>query len=189
MKTLISVGAAMALTVTFASALWAVASFEQPGGHAQQPKNIPRIVAPPSQRLATRVNMGTIALKGQKAAPKARGTAMLVCSSDNSQNELTITASGLDSKKLYTVWLMKVVKAKKNGKETPVAVMEGVGDAPYTLTVQKNGTARLATEVKTCLPNAGWKILKVLEHPDKNLKNLKGAVTVMTGDVTKFSAK
>lgn len=132
---------------------------------------------PPDSSKA--VDMMTIKLEPQKAVPKASGTASLICNKGNTKHVLTIEAKGLDPKKVYTVWFVKMVK--KDGKEMPV--MEGVGKAPYTLKVDKKGNAKMTYNPSECPAMQGWQMLEIVEHVDKNAKNMamKNLVPVLMG--------
>ena len=141
---------------------------------------------PENNKQPAQMNMGTIILAPQKAAPKATGTASLICSKDKKFHALVVQAAKLDPKAVYTIWIVKTVSEKKNGKQVKNTVMEGVGTAPYTLKVEKNGSVALSAQEKDCLPYAGWQKLEIVLHPDKNPKNMKNTVPVLVGDITKF---
>ena len=172
MKTFLSACAVVALTFALGTALFASVGFTPP-----PPENN----APPKP-----MNVGAITLMAQKAAPKATGTASLICSKDKKFHVLIMQMSNLDPTAVYTVWLVKMVTVKQNGKDVKKTVMEGVGKAPYTLTVNKKGVAALSAREKDCLPAAGWQTLEVISHPDKNPKNMKDTVPILKGDVAKF---
>jgi len=128
-----------------------------------------------------KVMMSSVKLTPQKAAPKASGTVTLVANPGMSKFALTIEARGLDPKQVYTAWLTKTVKVK--GKTQMQE--QGVGTAPYTLKVDKKGTASTVYNL-TYDPRTKWDSLIVIEHPDKNPKSMKGTVIVLTADVTQL---
>jgi hypothetical protein len=121
------------------------------------------------------VDMATIKLEPQKAAPKASGTASLICNKDNTKHVLTIEAKGLDPKKVYTVWFTKM-----SGKKMDMA---GVGKAPYVLKVDKNGVGKMTYKPTKCPTTQGWQMVEIVDHVDKNAKNMdmKNLVPVLMG--------
>ena len=128
------------------------------------------------------VTMATIKLKAQKAAPKASGTASLICNKGNTKHVFTLEAKGLDPKKVYTVWFVRSVKVKGKTKME----MEGVGKAPYKLKLDAKGNAKLVYSPKDCPAVKKWQQLKIVEHPNKDPKSMKGIIPVLVGDMTKL---
>ncbi len=122
----------------------------------------------------------TIKLMGQKSAPKASGIATLTCNQPETKHSFALEAKGLDPKKVYTVWFVK-----STGKKMDMA---GVGRAPYVLRVNKKGNAKMTYNPDKCPSMQGWKMLEVVDHVDKNAKNLdmKNLVPVLVGDMTKM---
>ena len=140
------------------------------------------------------VRLGTVVLTAEKAAGKASGTATLVCTADLGKGTLTIIASGLDPKKVYTVWLVKMAKpkakpAKMEGKMKMEGMagmeMMGVGKAPYRLPVSDKGYANLAAPVKNCR-EVVMQRLEIVEHPTKKATDMKNMVPVFTADLMKM---
>ncbi len=121
------------------------------------------------------VDMATIKLEPQKAAPKASGTASLICNKGNTKHVVTLEAKGLDPKKVYTVRFTKV-----SGKKTYTA---GVGKAPYVLKVDKKGVGKLTYNAPKCPVAEGWQKIEVVEHTDKNPKSTKKLVVVLVGQM------
>ena len=156
-------GLVLALTLGFVSVLCASVSFMPPGGSQD-------------------VMMSAIPLLGQTAAPKATGTVTVVSDKDKKNCTVTLQASGLDPKKVYTV---HYVKAVKNGKKT-TTTMEGVGVAPYTLTVDNKGNAQMMYKPASCADVLAWPKIEVVAHPDGNAKGTK-ITPVLVGDLTKLS--
>jgi hypothetical protein len=147
------------------------------------------------------VKLATVVLHAEKTAGQAAGTASLVCKPDLSKGTLTIQASGLDPKKVYTVWLITPPPPQKMAKAgTPAPKMDkmgpdhnmagkmqmmGLGRAPYKLTVDAKGKVNFAVAVKDCGKIVKQK-LEIAEHPDKDAKNLKNIVPVLTAELTKM---
>ena len=123
-------------------------------------------------------------LVGQKAAPKASGTATLICNKPNTKRAFTIEARGLDTRKVYTMWLIRTVK--KGGKSKKE--MLGLGKAPHVLKVDKKGKAKFVYNPKDCPDITRWQQLKIVEHKDKNAKNMKKIAPVLVGDLTKLKS-
>ena len=128
--------------------------------------------------------MATVKLVGQKAAPKASGTATLICNKPNTKRAFTIEARGLDTRKVYTMWLIRTVK--KGGKSKKE--MLGLGKAPHVLKVDKKGKAKFVYNPKDCPDITRWQQLKIVEHKDKNAKNMKKIAPVLVGDLTKLKS-
>ncbi len=151
-----------ALLTLFGAAVWASVTF-----------------TPPSNGELV---MHTIKLVAQKAAPKASGTATLICNKPNTKRAFTIEAKGLDPKKVYTMWLIRTVK--KDGKSKKE--MKGLGKAPYVLKVDKKGHAKFVYNPKDCPDITKWQQLKIVEHKDKNAKNMKKIAPVLVANLTKL---
>jgi len=137
------------------------------------------------------VKLGTVALQAEKAAGKAKGTTSLVCSSDMSKGTLTVMASGLDPRKVYTVWLVSMAKpmAKtkpemkmKSAMKMSEMKMMGVGKAPYVLPVDAKGYAKLAAPVTNCR-SVAMQMLEIVEHPSKDAKDMKNIVPIFKANL------
>lgn len=123
------------------------------------------------------MNMAMIKLVPQKAAPKASGMASLIANKDKTKCKLAIEVKGLDPKKVYTARLVQP------GDPAP---MLGLGKPPYRLKVDGKGTSKLVTADVDVKDMMTWKTIEVIEHKDKNPKNMKSAVPVLIGDATKL---
>jgi hypothetical protein len=95
---------------------------------------------------------------------------------------LTLQARGLDAKKVYTVQL---VKAVRNGKKTQT-VMQGVGNAPFTLQVDNRGNGQLMYKPASCAALLSWSKIEVFLHPNKNPNGAR-RTPVLIGDLTKLT--
>jgi len=155
-------GIAGVLVFALASALLASVSFTPPGG---------------SQEMM----VSSIPLLGQHAAPKANGTVTVVSDKEKKNCTLTLQAAGLDAKKIYTVQYVKTVK---NGKKTQIT-MQGVGVAPYTLTVDQKGNAQMMYKPTSCADVLAWPTIEVAVHTDNNPKGTK-MTPVLLGDLSKL---
>jgi hypothetical protein len=134
---------------------------------------------PPDSRKP--VQLGSVTLISPKGAPKPGGTASFLRNMEKTKYTMTLQASGLDPKKVYTIWFVKMGK-RKDMKDT---TMEGIGNPPFTLKVDKKGKAEISYDLKSN-PLEKWTTIEIVAHPDKNPKDMKKAVQVLKGDLTKL---
>lgn len=135
---------------------------------------------PPSS--AKPMNMAMIALKPQQAAPKASGMVSLVSDQSKTKCTFAVEAKGLDPKQVYTAWF---VGLKTSGGRYDTSKMQGIGSAPYTLKVDSTGTAKLTIN-GSCTDVLKWQKLEIIQHPDKNPKNMKNMRLALVGDLTQL---
>lgn len=124
---------------------------------------------------STPVDMATIKLDPQKAAPKASGTASLICNKENTTHVFTIEVKGLNPGKVYTAWFAKMSDSE--------IVMAGIGKTPYILKVDRSGYARMTYSPTKCPAKQGWQMIEIAEHADKNARNtdVKNLIPVLIG--------
>lgn len=126
------------------------------------------------------VRMGTGMMTPSASAPKASGTATFMGNMDRSGYAMSLQMSGLDAKKVYTVQFSKVTKSKGMKDVTTV------NKPQLVLTVDKTGRAQVSQNFKTN-PLIDWTNLAIVEHTDKNPKNMTKIVAVLTIDLYKLN--
>ncbi|MDO3376863.1 hypothetical protein [Geoalkalibacter halelectricus] len=116
--------------------------------------------------LTQALSAETIRLQAGKDAIGARGE-VVVTDLGSGQKEVVITAVGLRTDAVYTVWLVN---------EKPRMEMAGLGEADYAFTSDGQGaghyTAALSAEEL-----GKWQLIKIAYHPDRNPRNM-GNITV-----------
>jgi hypothetical protein len=98
----------------------------------------------------------TFALMGQKDTPTASGTATLA------GKTLTVTATGLKPKAVYTVWLVNM---------SPTMSKAGAGTAPYAFTADAKGGATYTAELSES-PVGKWQSIMIVRHTTGDPKNM-----------------
>jgi hypothetical protein len=153
---------AVVVTMMIASVIWASVTFTPPGS---------------TQKML----MSSLPMRASSAAPKASGVLSIVSNPAMTKFDLTVEARGLDPKKVYTVSFVNTTMV--NGKSK--TQMSGIGTAPYAVKPDSKGYAKVAVSVNYD-PRKKWQTVEIVEHPDKNPKNMNKIVPILTGDVNKL---
>ncbi len=95
-------------------------------------------------------------LMGQQDSPKASGTAVL------DGTRLTITATGLKPKAIYTVWFVNM---------QPAMTKEGAGAPPYAFTTDAKGHATYKATLSES-PIGKWQVIFIVRHPSGDPKDM-----------------
>jgi hypothetical protein len=163
MRTIGITGFAVALTLALVSVLAASVSFMPPGG-------------------TKKMLLSAIPLLAQTAAPKASGTVTVVSDMEKKNGTLTLQAKGLTPGKVYTVHFMKTVTTGGKSRTT----MQGVGTAPYTLTVDSKGNGQMMYQPPSIASMMAWQRIGVFMHPD-NKPTGTNMTPVLLGDLSKLA--
>ena len=118
----------------------------------------------------------TIVLEAGPAGKGAHGE-VAIKNNGQDQKEITINATGLKPRSVYTVWLVNV-KPSLVPFLKPKMETAGVGSGDYSFRSDETGTGQYTATISTTELER-WHLLKIAHHPDgdpTNMKNTGGAL-------------
>ena len=122
----------------------------------------------------------TIVLEMGPAGEGAQGE-VVIADNAQDQKEITINASGLQPKSVYTVWLVSV-KSSMIPFMKPKMEKTGLGEGDYSFKTDDTGDGQYAGAISTT-DLEKWQMLKIAHHPDGDPTNMKNMEIALNGDL------
>lgn len=122
----------------------------------------------------------TIVLKAGPAGEGAQGE-VVITNNGQDQKEITIKATGLKPKGVYTVWLVSM-KPSLIPFMKPKMEKTGLGEGDYSFTTDDTGDGQYAGAISTTELEK-WQMLKIANHPDGDPTNMKNMEIALNGDL------